>query len=303
MAGFTGFTASLLRFALAAMVSSTVAGSDGLGGCDGCASSASLLATKATTSQVEGLSEVPIDMTEGVGSNSSNNTNQSLENILMKNLEHDLTLAHSIPSLESNNSSGPTPKGTHGFGSLGANLEFMMLKLAQLETIVELQQLEIHELKQFKLQHMAKEHNVSTVKVSMIDKKAQDEAKTKKAQEVLKKVLRKHNHQRDRKEYVRSNPSEEKEQKEQESSVKQELLERQIKEKKQETKTESQSVSLDNSVSSKIPIIDDAVDVITDGTGMIGDALGDAYEAAEDQVSFVADTVIDSVACLSLVIP
>ncbi len=294
-----GFTASLLRFALAAMVSSTVAGSDGLGGCDGCASSASLLATKATTSQVEGLSEVPIDMTEGVGSNTSNNTNQSLENILMKNLEHDLTQADSIPSLESNSSSN----GTHGFGSLGANLEFMMLKLAQLETIVELQQLEIHELKQFKLQHMAKEHNVSTPKVSMIDKKAQDEAKTKKAQEVLKKVLRKHNHQRDRKEYVRSNPSEEKEQKEQESSVKQELLERQIKEKKQETKTESQSVSLDNSVSSKIPIIDDAVDVITDGTGMIGDALGDAYDAAEDQVSFVADTVIDSVACLSLVIP
>ena len=32
-----------------------------------------------------------------------------------------------------------------------------------------------------------------------------------------------------------------------------------------------------------------------DGTGMIGDALGDAYEHAAEQISFVANTVIDTV--------
>ena len=38
-----------------------------------------------------------------------------------------------------------------------------------------------------------------------------------------------------------------------------------------------------------------AVDVITDGTDLVGDALSDAYNAAADKAEFVANTVIDTV--------
>ena len=39
----------------------------------------------------------------------------------------------------------------------------------------------------------------------------------------------------------------------------------------------------------------DAVNVITDGTDLVGDALSDAYNAAADKAEFVANTVIDTV--------
>ncbi|CAE6929380.1 unnamed protein product, partial [Symbiodinium sp. KB8] len=45
--------------------------------------------------------------------------------------------------------------------------------------------------------------------------------------------------------------------------------------------------------------IGDAVEavggVVTDGAGLVGDALGDAYEGATDQIAFVANTAIDTV--------
>eukprot|EP00913_Durusdinium_trenchii_P032326 g30267.t1 len=61
--------------------------------------------------------------------------------------------------------------------------------------------------------------------------------------------------------------------------------------------------ALDRSVASKgVPIVDDIVDAgedvvneITDGTGLVGDALSDAYNQATDKAAFVANTVIDTV--------
>lgn len=49
---------------------------------------------------------------------------------------------------------------------------------------------------------------------------------------------------------------------------------------------ETKATTLDESVSSKI---------LESGTGLLGKTLQDAYDAAEDQVAFVSNTVIDSV--------
>lgn len=125
----------------------------------------------------------------------------------------------------------------------------------------------------------------------------------------MKKVLHKHNHQRDRREFSSHQQTrvseEQRKPKEDEASrssadEKARLLQRRAKTSK---RSSAAAQHLDSSVSSKgVPIVDDVVDAVedgvdavTDGTGLIGDALGDAYEAAEDQVSFVANTVIDSV--------
>ncbi|CAE7500262.1 unnamed protein product [Symbiodinium necroappetens] len=46
-----------------------------------------------------------------------------------------------------------------GMGDLGRNLEFMMMKIAQLETVVELQQLQIKDMNEWRKAHMSQEHN------------------------------------------------------------------------------------------------------------------------------------------------
>ncbi|CAJ1441752.1 unnamed protein product [Effrenium voratum] len=251
---------------------------------DACpATSASLLARKAEVRA--GAVDTPFDITEGVA-NVSNSTNASLaQDEIKSNLAHDLQEAASIPDLENS-----TNSSKHGFGTLGSNLEFLMLKVAQLETIVELQQVEIHNLNEWKNKHMQNEHNVSS-NTSAIEVQAKEEEKKRNAAETLKKVLHKHNHQREKREFVTPKPAQDVAKASQESA----LLQRQKKAKAKKTEK-----SLDSTVTSKI--IDDVVDVaedvggtVVDGTGMVGDALGDAYSAAADQVEFVANTVIDSV--------
>ena len=260
------------------------------GGCP--ATSPSLLAVKSEMTTVD----VPIDLTENV---SGNHTNETLEKSIMDNLAHDLEEAANISDLENTTDK----KGRHGFGDLGANLEFLMLKVAQLETIVELQQIEIHQLNEWKNKHMIAEHNGTAATASAVEIKAQEEAKTQNAVETLKKVLHKHNRQREHKEFgPKSSSSEQNTHKEHKEMKKKEsaLLQRQ---KMEKSKGKDSAKSLDSTVASKgIPIVDDVVDAaesvggaVTDGTGLVGDALGDAYDSAADQVSFVANTVIDSV--------
>ncbi|CAE7280926.1 unnamed protein product, partial [Symbiodinium necroappetens] len=105
---------------------------------------------------------------------------------------HDLEEATQMPDLDNSTNAS----GRHGFGQLGANLEFLMLKVAQLETIVELQQIEIHSLNEWK-----RGQTGGQAAASEAETKAREVAGTQKATEVLKKVLHKHNHQRDRREF------------------------------------------------------------------------------------------------------
>ncbi|CAE7471577.1 unnamed protein product, partial [Symbiodinium pilosum] len=119
------------------------------------------------------------------------------------------------------------------------------------------------------------------------------------AQEVLKKVLQKHNHQREKREFVTPHKTAPAPPSKKKGQVKEQLLQRR-KEKSSKAKVNANTSSLDDAVASKWidPIADLGEDIggaIADGTGLVGDALGDAYESAADQVSFVANTVIDSV--------
>ncbi|CAE7590253.1 unnamed protein product [Symbiodinium natans] len=167
-----------------------------------------------------------------------------------------------------------------------------MLKVAQPRTIVELQQIEIHSLSEWKRSQTASQASPSAAEL-----KAQEEASTQKATKVLKKVLHKHNYQREKHAFVQERrPGGEVKAGEDMSNARTQLFQRSAQASQRSNATgKSRATSLDSAVSSKIPIVDDVVDVATDGTGLVGDALGDAYEAAEDQVSFVANTVIDSV--------
>lgn len=204
-----GFTVWPLILAIAGLIAVSHGHCDSIGGCATAeaAFAPSLLATKATSSQIAGLSEIPVDMTEGILNDSNGSTNggvvnqtdkQTLEDMISQNMKHDFEQENSMPDLENS---------TSGLGGLGKNLEFMMLKLAQLETIVELQQIEIKELQDFNRSHAAEhnasaEHTPSPSASSALELKAQ-EAKKKEAHEVLKRVLHKHNHQRDKKEFYR----------------------------------------------------------------------------------------------------
>lgn len=122
-----------------------------------------------------------------------------------------------------------------------------------------------------------------------------------KAHEVLKDVLLKHHRQSDTKDWHRPAPNAARSSNSSAKSSSEALLQR-------------RSAELDSTVSAKgIPIVDDVVDAatdvggavvdganavagaVTDGTGLIGDALTDAYNQAADKVSFVANTVINTV--------
>ena len=108
------------------------------------ATGASLLALKAETQMasaslgdLEGRA-YPINMTVN-GSNGTVDT--QLEMIVGENAEQDMKEMNSIPNPENASSNG-----THGMGELARNLEFLMLKIVQLETVVEMQQHEIQDL-------------------------------------------------------------------------------------------------------------------------------------------------------------
>ena len=123
------------------------------------------------------------------------------------------------------------------------------------------------------------------------------------ASRVFKKVIQKHHHQRQTREYLTPHSRDSKDSKASKApeGEKAALLERSARQ-KQESKSKSEA--LDAVVSSKFiedvgsgiaDVAGGVAGAVTDGTGLVGDALGDAYEAAADQVSFVANTVIDTV--------
>ena len=72
---------------------------------------------------------------------------------------------------------------------------------------MELQQVEIHRLNEWKRSHLAGEHNISEPSLSAAEMKAKEERGTREAHETLKKVLHKHNHQREKREFVAPKPS------------------------------------------------------------------------------------------------
>jgi len=264
----------------------------------------------------------PINMTVN-GSNGTVDT--QLEMIVGENAEQDMKEMNSIPNPENASSNG-----THGMGELARNLEFLMLKIVQLETVVEMQQHEIQDLRSVIGEHFDSDHNDTTASLKQVD----PEVRTKKAQETLKKVMQKHNHQREKRDFnpeahrkrQHQEPTEELNQAE---AQQRKLLSKRHEEAKdsvlleaEETETdETEEEETDETRSSRrrgwrrrrrrlfksvakvassagkavASTASDVAAAANDGTGLVGDALGDAYEHAADQVTFVANTVIDSV--------
>ena len=133
---------------------------------------------KAETHSIAGL-----DIEDATAVNSTNASNVSanvtVDGLVKHNIQDNMKEINSLPNLENrsnetnaskipggNSTKKTTTNGTsvngtngtsgaagstrprHGFGELAVNLEFIQLKLAQLETVAELQQAEIHKLLQ-----------------------------------------------------------------------------------------------------------------------------------------------------------
>lgn len=268
---------------------------------------------------------------------------QSVQDLVTNVMVADVNQTNTVPNPEGNYTD---PQNRTGLGKLSQSLEFLYLKVAQLETAVELQSIEYRISKQAldtalvkiqqledKLDHKEAQYQQLSAKLSHHQStskhgegeleepepvagnkrykawmaaapRRQKEHETRmgqKAHEVLKDVLLKHHRQSDTKDWHRPAPNAARSSNSSAKSSSEALLQR-------------RSAELDSTVSAKgIPIVDDVVDAatdvggavvdganavagaVTDGTGLIGDALTDAYNQAADKVSFVANTVINTV--------
>ena len=170
----------------------------------------------------EQASDVPIEIVH----TDNRNLKEQVEKIAARNLEEEFKEINGIPNPEKNasNASNATkgflagcstqsrrqhssltirpmtfiPVPGQGFGELGRNFEFMMLKLAQLETLCELQQVEIESLKKT-VKGLAEHVDHQDSVVSLVQK--DEGTRMQEAQHTLKRVLSKHVHQRATKEF------------------------------------------------------------------------------------------------------
>ncbi|CAE7387467.1 unnamed protein product, partial [Symbiodinium sp. KB8] len=118
---------------------------------------------------------------------------QGMERILSKNVVDDLQEDQGLPDPEKD---PKQEEGMEGMGDLGRNLEFMMMKIAQLETVVELQQLQIKDMNEWRKAHMSQEHNDTQQPPSTQEVQLAAKTKIRQAHDTLKGVLRKHKKQR-----------------------------------------------------------------------------------------------------------
>ena len=223
--------------------------------------SPSLLAVKAETHSIAGL-----DIEDATAVNSTNASNVSanvtVDGLVKHNIQDNMNEINSLPNLENrsnetnaskitgeNSTKKTTTNGTsvngtngtsgaagstrprHGFGELAVNLEFIQLKLAQLETVAELQQAEIHKLLQKvdeqdpteigkiegeprlkrasrvlfpqdkEIKSLKAQAGSETEPTPSLAQEAQRD-RVEEAQSVFKKVVQKHLHQRQKREFV-----------------------------------------------------------------------------------------------------
>ena len=134
------------------------------------------------------VADVPIHLV-----NSTNETvNEQVDEIVLENLQHDVEELKQIPD-PTNKTGQAQDNETTGFGGLAKQLEFMMLKMVQLETLCEMQQYEIETLRLKVKEHdkiLAKDHE-GLIQVPKRD----PETHLKKTQKTLERVAMKHSHQ------------------------------------------------------------------------------------------------------------
>lgn len=165
--------------------------------CANAAQSPSLLSVKSELHSVlhdagrAGLATLPgLDLSDGNGST----LNDSVETMIRANLAHDFEEHHNIPDPATNQTEGDS-----GMGSLGRNIEFMFLKVAELETIVELQQAQITSLTD---RLNAVENKTGLVQKEVPKESIHHPQHPEKVQNIFKKVWKKHHYQREKKRFV-----------------------------------------------------------------------------------------------------
>ncbi|CAE7259948.1 unnamed protein product [Symbiodinium sp. CCMP2456] len=263
---------------------------------------APVLAMKTNTSSVQRTA--PFDALEGA--NVTGKDAKALEDVILKNAQHDLQQAAEVPEAKTQDSNKNETKGqgqggddTHSTkDGLAENLEFFFLKVAQLEpwqhseTAVELQQLELRSCHD-KIGKLEALLELETTKLSLLQLQQREEQRTQRAQTIFQKVVEKHHEQRTKKVFVTPVKTmegletlEPRKLHAQKSSF---LRERQRQsEASGQNHTRKWFHHFANTVTS-------AVGKLKSGGELVGEALGDAYEASTDQISFVANTVIDTV--------
>ncbi|CAE7868826.1 unnamed protein product, partial [Symbiodinium necroappetens] len=133
------------------------------------------------------LSETPINLT-----NSDNPTDaEKVAKLWEKNLVHDVKEDSKVPDPEQADNS------TSSFKDLAKHLEFMMVKMAQVETVVQLQQAEIA-AQQAEIDALKEHVGLDVQHVEMARKHSRDPHA---ASHVLKAVLDKHHHQRETRDF------------------------------------------------------------------------------------------------------
>ena len=212
------------------------------------------------------LAEAPINIT-----NANRTAAEAIGDLMGKNLLHDADEVNAMKGPENHTNA------TGGLGGLAKNLEFLMVKVAQLETLVELQQAELTaqqgelDRQQGELESV-KKHLGLKMQVSLAQR---SEVKVQDAHDVLKRVLLKHHRQRETRKYHEKAADNAAEAQKPPEGEKAALLQRQGE--------KSEQRSLDSSVSSKIPFVSDVAKAVNtavatvDGTGLTGDSLKDAF--------------------------
>ncbi|CAE7701166.1 unnamed protein product, partial [Symbiodinium pilosum] len=136
------------------------------------------------------VSETPPPV--NISASSSSKVVKKVEELMEKNLLHDAGEVNEIPEPDT-----PKQDKDSANGDLARNLEFLLMKVAQLETVVELQQAEFA-AQQEEIESLKKHVGLDAQHVAMARKRARDPYV---AKDHLERILGKHHRQRETREY------------------------------------------------------------------------------------------------------
>ncbi|CAE7564912.1 unnamed protein product [Symbiodinium sp. CCMP2592] len=261
----------------------------------------------ATVAKAYKLSNLPLNTT-GPNAGNLSEVEKNISNMLTESMLGEMKEMQDLPDLENAKDQAEGSEGDEGMGQLGKSLEFLMLKVAQLETLAELQQKEllvaharIEKLEE-KLGMQPPEATDATVRMARSSTEGVKEAHT-----TLKRVIQKHARQREKRQYHPQ--AHQTEQPEPEGETEPDLADEEWEELEgQEEQPENRNPAMLQTSDRLLPFIpggrrridkkiSNAVSKL-DGTGLVGDALSSAYEKAKqagDGIKFVANTAISTV--------
>ncbi|OLP97199.1 hypothetical protein AK812_SmicGene20548 [Symbiodinium microadriaticum] len=220
---------------------------------------------------------------------------KEVEGLAAKNMKQEFKEMNGIPNPANFTLNGSMPNASQGVGELGKSFEFMMLKLAQLETLCELQQVEIETLRKT-VKGLAEHVDHPDSVASLVQK--DEKSRMQETQQTLKRVLAKHAQQHKNKDFQpeasRQNyrppdtkPDSPKRAAGAGASDRAELLAGGA----QQSGSKGSQRIIGKITGAAADWVGDRVEDVKS----VAESTADAYEAAADKVAFVANTVIDTV--------